>query len=84
MRGRVRLESDRSCSVHITTTWLDRMLGRTDEDYPAQRYTSVGNEHRWARADNRDVPDEVADAIERELTRACVGGRLKTLMRGGR
>lgn len=77
---RVRLESATSCTVHITPSRLARWFGTEDLDYPASRITELGGRHAWVTDDNRPVPREVAKAIEAELTRACVGDRLKELV----
>jgi hypothetical protein len=84
VRIRVHLVTDRLVTVHVARSWFERHVTLLDdEDYEATRYTAVGGKHQWCRWTNRDVEPDVHDAIEAELTRACVGNRLAALMRIG-
>lgn len=76
---RVRLTTDRHATVHTTPSWLQRLFGAEERDFEAWRITDLGGAHSWVTHDNRRVSREVADEIEAELTRACVGDRLNRL-----
>jgi hypothetical protein len=80
---RIRLTNDRHVTVHESPGWLERnILRREERDYEAWRINAPGDERAWVGHDLRPVSARVADAIEAELTRACVGNRLR-LLRGG-
>lgn len=80
MRTRVRLHTDKLVTIHTEPSWLGLLLGERGADYPVMRITELTGKHTWVTTDNRPVTAEVAEAIEAELTRACVGGRLAELM----
>lgn len=79
MSVRVHLQSDRFATVHIAPSRWSRLFGAEDLDFEAHRIAELGGSHSWITHDNRPVSREVADELEAELTRACVGDRLKTL-----